>query len=104
MINGTYHVEMKTLLGEKIGKLTLNENGKTLSGVIDILGHCNELKGKILKNGMCILTGELVTPLRKMAFKAQGAITDKEVDMNLITDRDTLSLKGEIEKDERKMV
>jgi hypothetical protein len=93
---------MRTLLGKKFGQLTLDEQGSALSGVIEILCHCNELKGIILKNEKCKLDGELITPLQSITCKAEGFIIEKIVDLNLITEKDTLSLKGKIENDEMK--
>lgn len=97
MINGTYQIVMKTLMGKKYGRLTLYENESRLSGDIHILGHDNIIHGDIL-NGRCQFIGELKTPMRNIAYWARGSVDEDKVDLVIHTDQYDMPLFGEIEK------
>jgi hypothetical protein len=97
MINGTYKIEMKTLMGKKYGRLTLQEKENSLSGDIDILGHDNEIHGVILIDGSCRFSGEFITPVRNIEFLAEGSVDEKKVDLLVHTERYSIPVFGEIE-------
>lgn len=97
MINGTYRIVMKTLMGKKYGRLTLYETENALTGTIDILGHQNTLSGERLSDGKCRFSGELVTPVRTFIFTAEGEINETQVNILIFTDKLTMSVSGEIE-------
>ena len=97
MINGTYRIVMKTLMGKKYGRLTLYETENGLSGNMDILGHRNELCGGTLTDGKCRFSGKFVTPLRNISFTAEGNVDEKQVNLLIRTEKFTMPVFGESE-------
>lgn len=97
MINGTYKIVMKTLLGKKYGYFTLFENKSDLCGSIEIFGHRNKLYKGVFKNEKCRFSGEFVTPVRNIAFSAEGDMDEEKVNLLISTEKLTLPCSGEIE-------
>ena len=97
MIDGTYKVIMKTLMGKKYGRLTLYENNNILQGSIDILGHINELHDGIISGGRCRFLEEFVTQIRNIAFLAEGDVDESKVNLKIHTEKFTMPISGVIE-------
>ena len=102
MIHGTYQVVMKTSMGKKYGRLTLFENEKSLTGNFDILGHDLEIRDGILTDGRCRFSGEFITPVRNIAYWAEGVLDEHGVELLVHTDSYDMSLSGEIENTKTK--
>lgn len=96
MIDGTYQIVMKTLMGRKYGTLFLYEKENVLFGHMDVLGHSNEVRGELLTDGNCRFTGELITPLRTIKIWAEGRIDEKTVDVLVQSDKHSMPVYGEI--------
>jgi hypothetical protein len=97
MINGTYQIVMKTSMGKKYGRLTLYEKEEGLSGAFDILGHVHQILDGLLNNGSCRFSGEFITPVRNIAYWAEGSVDEKRVYLLVHTDSNEMSISGEIE-------
>ncbi len=97
MINGTYQIEMKSPMGKKHGRLTLQEIESSLSGNIDILGHANEIHGDILSDGSCQFSGVFITRMRHISFRAEGCVDEFRAEFLIYTDDYTMPLFGEID-------
>lgn len=97
MINGTYRIVMKTLLGEKGGRLTLYEKGRVLTGFMDILGHRNEIHDGVAINGECRFAGEFITPVRTIAFTAEGRADDRSIALQVRAGPLNMDISGELD-------
>ena len=91
----TYRIVLKTPLGNKNGQLQICENGDVLTGYIDILAHRTEIQGSELADGQYGFSGEFVTPVRNIAFHAQGVADDKHVLLDVKAGLLDLSISGE---------
>lgn len=94
-IDMTYRIVMKTTFGNKSGRLTIYESGNVLTGHIDILGHRTEIKDCKRVDGQCSFSGEFVTPVRNIAFYAQGFVDNKHVSLDVKAGLQYLSISGE---------
>ncbi len=97
MINGTYQIIMKTLMGKKYGRLTLYQKENILSGYIDILGHSNKIQGEILADGSCRFSGIFITPMHRIEFMAEGSIDEKQLELMINSEKYAMPVLGKIE-------
>lgn len=95
----TYNIIMITLMGKKYGRLMLCENGDQVTGILDILGHQNMISGTLSPEGQCSFSGELVTPIRNIAFLAEGRASASGINLVLRTNKNVMPVSGEIEKE-----
>lgn len=102
MIHGTYRIVLKTLMGRKSGRLTLYENDHVLTGFMEILGYRTEIHDGVLDDGRCRISGEFITPVRTIAFTAEGSVDEKAVSLNVKAGGLGLYLSGEIAADSEK--
>lgn len=96
MINGTYQIKMKTQMGNKYGQLCLYAKDGCLLGSFNILGHNNPIDGHVLQDGRCHFSGELITPMRSIAFFAKGKINQGSITLAIYTDEFTMPVLGNI--------
>lgn len=101
MINDTYQIVMKTMMGKKYGQLTLYENERCLSGNFNILGHNHEINNGVLVDGKCRFSGKLMTPVRNIDYMAEGSVDEHSVELVIHTDRYKMSLFGKNENTKR---
>jgi hypothetical protein len=91
---------MKTPLGNKNGRLTIYESGSTLTGYIEILAHRTVIQGNEQDNGQYRFSGEFITPVRNIAFYAQGIADAKHVLLDVKAGILDLSISGEADPDQ----
>ncbi len=76
LLDGTYAIRMRTLLGTKNGTLTLCADGAHISGVLDILGSQNQITGGTVSGNRYRFCGEMKTALGCVPYEAQGSIEE----------------------------
>lgn len=78
-----YEVYMYTPMGKKSGRLLIQQEGKCLSGWLDILMHKEPIAGTIDEEGNCQIKGVFITLLNSVHFTATGRITDSLIDLTM---------------------
>ena len=96
----TYRIVMRAPLGNRSGKLTLCIDGDELSGIIEILGHCNEFHHGTLRAGHCQFAGEIKTLLRSISYSAEGCVGQGSVSLQMHTKRDVLPVSGQLDTED----
>ena len=102
MINSTYRIVMRTLIGKRYGQLTLYQDENVLTGFIDILRHRNEVYDGEIKNGKCRFSGKFITPVRSIPFMAEGTADEKNISLSVKAGPLEMSISGEIDVDFKK--
>jgi len=97
MINGTYRIVMRTLLGNRSGQISLFENNNVLTGTIEILNHQTEIREGSIRKGKCVFSGEFITPVRNIPFTAEGKINQKNISLKVKAGLLDLYISGEEE-------
>lgn len=97
MINGTYQIIMRTLIGKKYGQLTLYQDDNVLTGFIDILRHRNEIQDGEIVDGQCRFSGKFITPVRNIPFMAQGTVDERNISLSVKAGALEMSISGEID-------
>lgn len=99
MINGTYRIVMRTLIGKKYGQLTLYQEDNVLTGYIDILQHRNEIQDGEIIDGQCRFLGKFITPIRDIPFMAEGTADERNVSLNVKAGPLEMLISSEIDAD-----
>ena len=94
MCERIFQITMKVPLGERPGKITWAEDGGSLSGFIEIMGHKNPFSGHLSAEKIIRIEGELVTLIRRIPFTAEGKVESGRLKMSLTEVRHTYSLEG----------
>ena len=94
MINGTYEVKMKTPMGLKKGELVLNQYGNVLTGTMVILGKETPIENGETDGEHIRFSGELKTPVGKVAFDCVGTIKDGALNAEAKTKKGNFILTG----------
>lgn len=89
-----YKIMMKTQMGRKYGELIFLTEGEVLSGSLNILAYRNPFYGGTIRHGKCRFTGEMVTPVRNIAFTAEGMADESSVELDVYTDGGILHITG----------
>lgn len=99
MTEHEYHVCLNTPLGKKHGIMTASTAGESLTGTLEMLGHKREFVGVVDGDGVCTISGAIVTLLKTITFTAEGKITDDDVYLRVRADNGgmTFELSGRSE-------
>ena len=74
MIDGKYNIIMKTPMGLKKGNVTLNAEGNSISGSLEILGKINTFENGTTDGKQCTFSGNLQTAMGKIAYVVEGTV------------------------------
>lgn len=70
-----YNIRMKTPIGVKYGKMTIDSTyNEKISGHISLMNHCEPFTGTINESGYCHITGNIITLIKKIKIEADGRI------------------------------
>lgn len=100
MTESKYDVILHAPMGERPGELLLQMEGYALRGELRILGQSTELTGMIREDGCVEAEGELVTPMRRIPYSAEGRMSEDVIQMTLYAGDSTYELTG-IKKKEK---
>lgn len=93
-MDSTYEVLLSTPMGELPGKVQLHIVGSDLSGVFSLMNHDNPFSGGTYKDGKGAFTGELKTPVGKMAYDVTGTFVDGKIEAVAKTKLGNLAIKS----------
>lgn len=99
MINSTYRIVMRTLIGKKYGQLMLYQDDNVLTGFIDILRHQNEIQDGEIIDGHCRFSGKFITPVRSIPFIAEGTADERNISLSVKAGLLEMFISGEIDAD-----
>lgn len=91
----TYNIALRTPLGIRNGKMDIQIRGKQISGMMHLLNRSETFRGQLDDGGKCSLKGKLVTLMRTIPYQASGRITEENVELSLVGDRESFRLTGE---------
>lgn len=78
-----YEITVRAPLGDRTGMLCLRKTNGALTGWIELMRFHNEVRGVLLNNGECRLTGEVRTLLRPHPFEAEGTVGEESAELEL---------------------
>ncbi len=96
-----YDIIMRTPLGLREGTMLVQWVGKLLSGTVSLLQHTEPFHGVIDEDGLCRITGRLVTLLRSIQYQATGWIDRERVRLSLHGAGSVFELSGAARREER---
>lgn len=89
-----YDLILQTPLGDRKGMMDVCIENGIVNGVMQLLKCEETFRAKIAPNGQCSFNGRLVTLMNTIPYNAVGRITEKEVELSLIGDRESFRLTG----------
>lgn len=78
-----YDVTIHTQLGDRSGTMQIDTHNDQIHGALSILGKTRPCSGVQNGDGNCILTGEIVTLLRRHCFTATGTFDSDRIELTL---------------------
>lgn len=90
----TFDVCLKTQLGKRNGKMTVNIEGHCVSGNLYILNQSEKISGEIDDAGNCHIYGKIVSLMRIVPFDGWGTITANEICLSLVGSKSRYTLNG----------
>lgn len=76
MVDGSYDIQMRTMLGMKHGRLTISTDGEFVQGILEILGTQNMIATGTVSGSALRFLGDMKTALGSVSYEAQGEIED----------------------------
>lgn len=95
MIDGIYNCRMKTQMGEIPGKITLQTNGTTLSGIVETMGMKNKFTGGKINGNTCNFKGNFNTMLGSIEYNIKGTIVGNNLKIVADTNKGQFIITGE---------
>ncbi len=95
----TYDIELTVPLGIRHGTMMYEAVEGIVNGTIEILGHKTAVKG-IVDNNLLIITGELKTSVRGIAYKGYGKIEEGCIQIQLKSKDSVYELTGHLQETE----
>lgn len=90
----SYDVELNTALGKRCGQLKLQLSEGSLSGVLYLMKSENPIRGSVLADGTCSLTGSIRTRMGVYPFDGKGLLRSERIEAQLRCRGESLSLRG----------
>lgn len=90
-----YDITAQVPLGERHGRLHLEEQDGVCKGEMELMRFHNAVSGTIGRDGACCLKGMLKTLVREYAFTAQGFCGEREADLTFQWGRLHVHVQGE---------
>lgn len=95
MTQNEYEVVISTPMGKMDGKVVLNIDGSTVAGVINFMNKENKFEdGTIDGDGKVTFSGDMKTPLGKMAYTTTGTLINGTIDAVAKTKLGDLAIKS----------
>jgi predicted TIM-barrel fold metal-dependent hydrolase len=89
-----YEVLVSTPMGELQGRVSFKIDGTALSGVLSLMNNDNPFSGGTLEDGKIAFSGEMKTPVGKMAYTVTGTFIDGSIEAIAKTKMGNLSIKS----------
>ena len=90
----SYVIALNTSIGVRYGRMTAKWSGDCVSGQIDILNHREGFEGLAEEDGRCRIKGRIVSLTKVLFYQAEGILSDNEVHLKVLTDKDRYELTG----------
>ena len=89
-----YAIALNTSIGVRHGRMTVKWSDDCVSGEIDILNHREAFEGFVTEDGKCRIKGKIVSLTKVLPYEAEGIMSDSEVHLDVLTDKDRYELTG----------
>jgi hypothetical protein len=94
MIEGKYNIIVKTPLGPKKGSIVLSVKENSLSGTIELFGKQNTFDNGTINGNQCSFSGNLQSPVGKVAYETNGTIDGDSLTANAKTKQGDMPITG----------
>lgn len=94
MYDNSYNILMQTPVGVKYGTMNYNVTDGIINGEMSLLNHCEPISGTIDEFGYCHITGQIVTLVRNINFKAAGRIYNGNLNLSAKGERNIFEITG----------
>lgn len=92
----TYDIQMKTPIGIKIGKMSITNEKGVLNGYLNILKKSMPFTGVISANGICNISGDIVTLMNTFAYTAGGIIENSTLNLEVLCGKNKFYITGKL--------
>lgn len=89
-----YAIALNTSIGARYGRMIAKWSGNRIDGQIDILNHRENFEGVTGEDGRCRIRGRIVSLTKILPYEAVGRMSDHEVHLSVLTDKDRYELTG----------
>ena len=89
-----YDVILKTMIGERSGKMQLQFQNTKITGLFHIFGKTQPVQGVLDSKGNCTLKGKLATLMNEYCYTASGQLSPNYLDLILQSERGSFNLTG----------
>ena len=90
----SYDIVMQTSIGKRYGTMTVEWEGKQISGLMEILGHSETFHGQIDETGNCRIAGRMISLTRTIPYIAVGKIIPSMLQLSLRGERNIFEVAG----------
>ncbi|MGM9617557.1 hypothetical protein [Butyricicoccus sp.] len=89
-----YSIVMHTPLGKRYGSMRLQISGMELRGELTILRGSKPFAGTVDRFGNCMISGSFETLTHTVSFYADGMLTDSDISLRMVTEKNFFTLIG----------
>ena len=90
----SYDIVMQTSIGKRYGTMTVEWEGKQISGLMEIFGHSETFHGQIDETGNCRIAGRMISLTRTIPYIAVGKIIPSMLQLSLRGERNIFEVAG----------
>lgn len=96
-----FDITLKAPIGDRKGKMEWREQGGSLDGILEIMGHRNPFSGHISPDRLVEIEGNMVTEMRDISYTARGTLQSGLLSLELQEPRNRYRIEGEEVEDEK---
>lgn len=74
-----YSITMSAPLGKRNGSMSFSLKDGHIDGLLNILGHSEPFEGKLMTDGICEISGKIISLTRTIFYHATGTILNGEI-------------------------
>ena len=93
-MDGIYEISFKTPMGAMKGKVSLQQNGENLNGVLEIMGMRNELAGGKVRGNQCYFKGNIQNNALNIQYEIMGELQGNVLNIYAKTNMGEFKLQG----------
>lgn len=96
MLNKKFDIALHTPIGTRKGFMNIKVKDKEIEGILHILKQSVPFKGVIEPSGKCSLSGNLITLMNTIPYKASGYMNDEKIELLMNLNKGFLKMSGKV--------
>ncbi len=78
-----YRVELRTMLGQRVGSLMLHMSSGSFLGILSLMRSDNPVRGQVSADGRCTLSGSIRTRVSTYPMTGEGLLFPERLELLL---------------------